>query len=467
MLLDRYDPPGFLTDLDAVPGLRERWSAAVSGWIDDCIALQTQGAGGAPPPLAGQPCQFYNAQTTEVAEPIFEQAVVWNALPGTLRNLYGRKQALEMAEQPVPLLRRPSGTAPGDDPPAATLLYRQQDEYCEWRTERHPASGKITKVTFTSEPPEYWNALQGETLPDIHGQPAYPMSGNPKLVVDLYRRYVNPAVNAEDLVFAEDVTNSAGQVVFPKGAYNPWNRWNTTDGIMHLTHPSNSLMAEIQLAADATVLRSSDPKGKSIADPEALICCTFFGIPDRISDPTIGSTVNQLAAQGFRLTLRNPVGIYMHHLDLAGFAKPDGSPVGAEYFQVLRGDAERHMIERAEFRVPEGEGFTVGDLTIAGVPITLGSQLAEHMTITLVALAAEPGSIRNKPAGCRLRCCQELDAPQVLIPRLPTRPCPPGTSAAFDSPDVTPADARRTPAPGVFLTPSHRAAFAALPGVLD
>ena len=34
-----------------------------------------------------------------------------------------------------------------------------------------------------------------------------------------------------------------------KGTYNPYNRWNTTDGIMHLTHPANTLSAEIKLGA--------------------------------------------------------------------------------------------------------------------------------------------------------------------------------------------------------------------------
>ena len=41
-----------------------------------------------------------------------------------------------------------------------------------------------------------------------------------------------------------------------KGEYNPFNRWNTTHGAMHLTHPANTLAAEIRLAADGTVVRS-------------------------------------------------------------------------------------------------------------------------------------------------------------------------------------------------------------------
>ena len=36
-----------------------------------------------------------------------------------------------------------------------------QDEYCEWSVTRDPVTHKITRVTFTSEGPEYWETLAG------------------------------------------------------------------------------------------------------------------------------------------------------------------------------------------------------------------------------------------------------------------------------------------------------------------
>ncbi len=417
MLLDRYDPPAFMTDFDALPGARDRWSSAVSGWFDEVIASEQGG------PLAGQPCQLYNAHATDIPGPVFEQAVVWIALPGTLRNAYGHRVALELSEHPRPLSVGMTNGLTNFPPIWSGYWYRPQDEYCEWRTKRDPNTGKIISVTFTSEPPEYWQALHGDTLPDFSGNAAYPTTGDPELVLELYRTFVDSAVEPEDLVFPE------GFAGMPAGAYNPWNRWNTTDGIMHLSHPANSLMAEIQLGGDATIGHGSP--GLPVTDPDALICCAGFGGANRTSDPTIGSSVNQLALLGFRLTLRNPVGLYMHHLDMSGFAKPDGSPVDPGYFHVLRGDAAGNMIERAEFRVPDGEGLTVSDLTIAGVPITLGSQIAEHMTVTLGALAAQPGSIENRLTGCGSRCCQEHDTPQTFDIRQETLPCSPTSKEAF------------------------------------
>ena len=72
---------------------------------------------------------------------------------------------------------------------------------------------------------------------------------------------MSPQVRYEDLICAVDLIDYSDpgnpSVVYPKGAYNPYNRWNTTDGIMHLTQPANWPVAEIKLGADATVLRTS------------------------------------------------------------------------------------------------------------------------------------------------------------------------------------------------------------------
>lgn len=71
--------------------------------------------------------------------------------------------------------------------------------------------------------------------------------------------------------------------------YNPKNRWNlsTTSGaIAHLIHPSNTLSAEVDIAAQATVLRK-DSNDKPITTPDQLIRCSEYGDPDRNSDPQV------------------------------------------------------------------------------------------------------------------------------------------------------------------------------------
>jgi hypothetical protein len=434
MGLTRYDPPGYMTDFDRIPNQLQKWSDAVSGWFDECIAYEQQSL------KPGETCQYYNQLTTEVTGPVYQQALVWNALSGTLRERYGRDQALELSEHPYPLTQRM-------DRPGAyfvggqweNLYYRPQDEYCEWRVTRDP-DGSIRRITFTSEPPEYWQALHGDKLPDFDGKPKYPTTGDRDLLVELYQAYVSPEVRYEDLICQVDLIDYSDPdnptVIYAKDAYNPYNRWNTTDGIMHLTHPANTLAAEIRLGADATILRQKG--GRPVMDPDALICCAGYGGANRASDPTIGSSVNELAWLGFYLTLRSPVGLYVHHLDMSGFTKPDGSPIEPEYFQVLRGDAGLGLIERALFEVPAEEGFTVSDVRIGGVPIQRGSQIAEHITVNLVAQAAQPGAFSNTPVACAARCCEDEENGNYLYYGALSEPCPPTGLPAFEYPGSAP-----------------------------
>jgi hypothetical protein len=222
-------------------------------------------------------------------------------------------------------------------------------------------------------------------------------------------------------------------VVYPKGAYNPYNRWNSVDGIMHLGQPANSLGAEIKLGADATVLRSpAGSDGRRISDPDALICCARYGGPNRCSDPTIGASVNELASLGFAITLRNPVGLYMDDLDLTGWAGPGGQPVDPGWFRVLRGSPG--LIERAVFEVPNRLGFRVSDITIGGVPITVGGQIAEHITVKLVGLVSERSKYSNAPASCECSCCADAANPAFLYYQPLDEPPPPERIPAFDYP---------------------------------
>src|SRR5439155_323171 len=142
---------------------------------------------------------------------------------------------------------------------------------------------------------------------------------------------------------------------------------------------------------------------KPITMPVPLIRCARYGVEERASDPHIGSEVNRLARDGYSITLRNPVGLYIDKIDLAGITKPDGTGVTPSYFQPLRGDAGQ--ILRAVFKVPAGEvsggqPFTVSDLKIAGMPIQYGGQIAKQISMKLTGVAVEKGKIPAKLFGC-------------------------------------------------------------------
>jgi hypothetical protein len=162
-----------------------------------------------------------------------------------------------------------------------------------------------------------------------------------------------------------------------------------------------------------------------------------LGGPNRNSDPTIAATVNVLARLGAQITLANPVGLYMDHIDLSGWEAP-GGVAASDCVRVVRG--EPNAIERLEVRYPTDE-FTVSDIRIGGVPIRYGGQIAECITVKLVGLAAALGSIPDAP---RLKLSAKAyvdpaDARQVLARGRPLA----GLRRAFadESAEVEPAPA--------------------------
>jgi hypothetical protein len=420
-LLPRFDPPAFLSEFNGIPGQLDQWSRAISGWFDAFINSER-------PYVKGGEVQLYNPAKTDPAGPLVAQSISWNAFPKELLVAYGRDRALKEADTMWPLSRyKPSYFGPVMD----NTFYRPQNEYCEWRVSRDPETNKIVRVVFTSEPPEYWQAMFGGTIKGEWGIDwSFDFAGDRDLVLQLYHDMVSPHVQVDDLICTHDIASADGKIILAsRGQYNPYNKWNTTEGMVHLCAPPSSLAAEIELAADATVLRQ-DSLGSTLVEPEALICCSGYGGPNRNSDPTIGATVNALARMGAMISLQNPVGLYMDHIDLSGWAAPDGRDV-IDCVRIVRG--QPGMIERLVVEVPAGRAFMVSDLEIAGVPIAYGGQIAECITVKLIgqAVLVTP-AVNNTPAQCEGRCCIKAVQPTMFSQWLSSKISDPlGTQTAL------------------------------------
>jgi hypothetical protein len=233
------------------------------------------------------------------------------------------------------------------------------------------------------------------------------------LVGDLYRTHVDPTVRDEDLVWPVDVRDDDGSILFAKGSYNRWNDWNTRKGAMHLTHRANTLGAEINLAADATVQFPVTPAPAGTL-PFRLICCARFGGVNRSSDPLIGAGVNGLAKQGLAVTLANPVGLYIQDIGIDSLRDPDGTPIGSTALDIVRASADGKLILRAHVAPPPGATYTLDQCTFEGEPLIGGGQIARRITMVLFGLAkAIPGrSATQKP--CRSKCCRKPGATGFL-----------------------------------------------------
>ncbi|MGW4897267.1 hypothetical protein ACWEQL_34165 [Kitasatospora sp. NPDC004240] len=371
--LNAYSPPGNLTDLSEDG--RKAWHIFISDSVDE--------AAKGPDPArvrndSPRP-QFFNLTTVDTAADVTTATVTWTAFP---------RQVKVMSAGDVQRWTRAD---------ASRLV---QDEYCEWSITRDD-QGKITRVDFTCEGPEYWDVL-AQTSPDT--------------VVQLYRKFISPDVRPEHL--------------FSHGRYVRQNIWNNSTklGAMHLIQPANTLGAEIELAAAASIQRVIG--GRPLTSEQELIACGQYGAPERNSDPHIGGAVNEVARAKASLSLADPVGLYFDGLATDGWETPDGSdPHG--YWRYERGDADHPV--RAVYEVPEGAGFTVGDITVNGRPIRFGAQIADFITIKLTAVAWGFGQNDAAPQ----TACRE-DAPEPAA-----QPEAAFAAAAFSPHGYLGADPRR------------------------
>jgi hypothetical protein len=365
--MQKFDPPGFLNDLSETE--QAAWSDWISQQIDEAAAGQPAAFDfDAPRP------RFFNAISTPASADAAEKDITWSAFP--------RRVTLDSATD-----QERWKTADGSRD--------VQDEYCEWSVMR-TGDGRISRVTFTCEGPEYWEFLAAR---------------NPAAVVALYKKHVDNGVTASQIFGTDE-------------RYDPRNRWNggTIAGAMHLIQSSNSLSAEIELAAGASNTRA--PKGVLLTDSQQLIACGRYGVAERHSDPAIGAEVNALARANCDITLANPVGIYFGGLSTAGWKTPDES-APSDYWKITRGTAAKGV--RAVYEVPGDRNFVVGDITINGQPIRFGAQIADFITMKLTGIATRIGSSSHPPlAGCKRRASKSTaamgtDVESALAPKSRTR----------------------------------------------
>jgi hypothetical protein len=446
--LSGFSTPAFQIDFpddkEAQGRLNELWSSNVDAFTQQAITGNPWTESG-----AANQTSYYNPLNTDIPSGSRSALVSWSAFPNRLNQYLGANQypanpynvplatLTELADTgnlstyEIPQTLCPNAQWPSTYPQAVIHPYGPygprgwQDEYCEWSVTRN-AAGKITRVDFTCENPEYWYSL---------------WRISPQRVADLYQETLNYGVPADQhiVVTIDDlqlVDPSTGTpVVDPSTgtpAYNPLNRWNSgpvsvrgsnpSGGAMHLTSTPNTLQTELGLAGGATVQRT-----QGNASAQQLICCSVYGQPYRHSDPHIGQSVNQLVVQGanaFQVSLQDPPGLYIQSpANLATqFFLPDDPklPVGAtaaQCWQVVRGQDPANgpvtdpltgeqfpgnLILHVAFQLPlewieAGVSFTVGDIGIgasaeSAQPIDWASQIVQTFNMGLYGLPLPVGS---------------------------------------------------------------------------
>jgi hypothetical protein len=392
-VLKQYNTPAFVVDFPHDPTrqatMSALWSANVVRWASAAqIGDIYDRANNGPRPA------FYNPLVTDTPANATVGPITWNAFPGRFAALFPNDTTQwahwsDYGDMPEPAVDLCSGDTIAPVVYTPTGPRGWQDEYCEWSVTRD-ANDKITSVMFTCENPEYWLTL---------------WSVDPNTVLARYRSLVSPKVRLIDLALKDACGRPVIDPTTGKWVYNPLNPWNNGThslpdhgGAVHLTSSPNTLGAEFDLAASATVPRV-DGSGNPITSAAGLVCCVLYGRVGRNSDPTIGQNVNAFVNrsgfQGALLTLTDPPGLYMQTPDFSTFKTPDGSDP-ASYWTVVRGQTKTgsdpiDRILHATYSVPASKGFTVSDITIAGVPITYGGQIVSAITMALLGTVFASG----------------------------------------------------------------------------
>ncbi len=367
--------------------LRQLWNSNLNGFTRQGMQSNPWNSTNTPPTT-----NYYNPIDNN--PPSSAANVQWSAFPGRLAYNFPsatQSQLNQMADtgvMPAPISNNPCGTATQNIPYYPYGPRGWQDEYCEWAVTRN-AQGQIIRIDFTCENPEYWNSL---------------WICDPNKVVTLYQTILGkPQITLADLSLP-GVTDPITQ----GPVYNPLNKWNsgpvsndTQGGAIHLTSTPNTIQTEIGLATAATVQRNNPPGTTGNTSwPSSqynnLLCDAQYGQKNRNSDPNIGGTVNSFVTMANVVTLADPPGLYIQMPNFSTYVAPNGDDP-SQFWTIKRGSLTLNsqdgsqlpgnFILHAVFEVPASKGYTVSDISIGGVPITWGSQVAATFKMQIVASA--------------------------------------------------------------------------------
>jgi hypothetical protein len=228
--------------------------------------------------------------------------------------------------------------------------FRKQDEYVEWRVARE-GDGRISRIIFTTEFPEYYQALAAHSFDSLQ-EGIVEVTGTAPSAAELFGPGFNPAA-------ATPLARQQQLVTF--AARNPWNSGQRD--ILFLTHGSNTLGALFNLLGHCGVGKPQIPMG-AVCDDVGQFCGA-----GRNSDPVVCAAAQGLRRnnQGFSLT--DPAGIRILRLD--GIWKLNGQQVdinNSPAWSISRGG------RRAVLQVSP-------QLTMGDDAITSGTQVSTRLKV--------------------------------------------------------------------------------------
>jgi hypothetical protein len=230
--------------------------------------------------------------------------------------------------------------------------FNLQDEYVEWRTETK--DGKVTRITFTTEFPEYYQALAQVSADALIAGIKNTIPGANPTITELFGSGFNPTT-ASPQKRSDQFRRNLTQ--------NPWN--NGQKGILCLTQTNNTAGALFGLVEPCAISRRDIPA--------SAVCGQVSCVPGRNSDPAICQEAQNAARNSLGLSLQDPVGIKMLRLEgiwnIEGEQIDINDPSENQGAWVISRNGRRAVLD-----VTKG-------VTIENTTITSGAQVAAKLTV--------------------------------------------------------------------------------------
>ena len=242
-----------------------------------------------------------------------------------------------------------------------------QDEYVEWRVERN-ASGNVTSITFTTEFPEYYEALAGVSEEALRTGIEDVLPGAAPTTEELFGPGFDP----------DSANQTARQRQFVRHLpINPWQ--NGLKGILCLQQPFNTLSALFNLVGECAILLPGSTTS-ACSNASSGACG-----PDRNSDPKVCTAAQELRRDNQVVALEDAAGIRI--LELGGIWKLDGQQIDINdaaqsqgVWQITRNG------RRAILNVTP-------TLTLGDDPITTGTQVSRVLRVGARVVSAPEADV--------------------------------------------------------------------------
>lgn len=234
--------------------------------------------------------------------------------------------------------------------------FNRQDEYVEWRVEK--TGGSLTRVTFTTEFTEYFEAVAEVGADALKSEIARIHPGAVPTDAEIFGAGFDPATATVDARRGAFIANLLR---------NPWN--NGERGILCLTQGQNTLGALYNLLASCGQPRPDLDPGD--------VCGAVGGAcgSGRNSDPAVCRAAQGLARDDKSFSLEDPCGIRILGLDPTGQWTVAGQAVN------MNDEANNRGIWKISRNGRRGTFTFSGNVRLGGNPITTGTQLSRQLSV--------------------------------------------------------------------------------------